>query len=99
MDPEAKDTSKDATEIVLNDEKQAAIAAKINSAAEFETKIGDHGGDISNLINTLTNILDDIIKDPNDVVLAGFSEACISVLLKHLDTSGKVLSFRSIRWG
>ena len=25
---------------------------------------------------------------PEDIVLAGYSEACISVLLKHLDTSG-----------
>ena len=41
MDQEDGNKSKDATETVLNDEKEAVIAAKTNSAADFETRIGE----------------------------------------------------------
>ena len=41
LDQEEGNKSKDATEAVLNDEKEAVIAAKTNSAAEFESKIGN----------------------------------------------------------
>ena len=79
---------KDATEAVLLAEKETLIQAKTESASEFEENIGDHGTNTESLISTLTEILRQITKDPEDVVLAGYSEACISVLLKHLDTSG-----------
>ena len=103
LETDIKDTSRDATDNVLNDEKEATIAAKTNSAADFETRIGDHGGDTNSLIETLTNIRDEIVHEPHDVDLAGFSEACISVLLKHLDTSGKFIpiwyTFSSDKFG
>ena len=84
-EPEEK---KDATEAVLRAEKETLIAAKTESASEFEERIGDQGANTEGLINTLSEILGDITRAPEDVVLAGYSEACISVLLKHLDTSG-----------
>ena len=86
---EAEDNNKkDATEAVLRAEKESLILAKTESASEFEERIGDHGTNTESLIDTLSEILRDITKAPEDVVLAGYSEACISVLLKHLDTSG-----------
>ena len=84
-EPEEK---KDASEAVLRAEKETLIAAKTESASEFEERIGDQGADTEGLTNTLSEILGDITRAPEDVVLAGYSEACISVLLKHLDTSG-----------
>ena len=79
---------KDAAENILNDEKESMIAAKTNAAADFEARIGDHGANTDSLIDTLDKLMEEVTKEADDVVLAGFSEACISVLLKHLDTSG-----------
>ena len=85
---EPEENKKDATEAVLQAEKESLIHGKTESASEFEERIGDHGTNTESLINTLSEILKDVTKSPEDVVLAGYSEACISVLLKHLDTSG-----------
>ena len=86
----ANNKKADATEAVLRAEKESLILAKTESAAEFEERIGDHGTNTESLINTLSEILRDVTKAPEDVILAGYSEACISVLLKHLDTSGMI---------
>ena len=83
-----EENKKDATEAVLHAERESLIHAKTESASEFEERIGDHGTNTESLINALSEILKDVTKSPEDIVLAGYSEACISVLLKHLDTSG-----------
>ena len=79
---------KDSVDMILHEEKVTVIEAKTNVAADYESRIGSHGVDTETLIETLVSIVDEVTKDSDDIALAGFSEACISVLLKHLDTSG-----------
>ena len=55
----------------------------------FQSKIGiSHGIDTNELIETLLEIGKEVVMEEDDIKYAGYSEACISVLLKHLDTSG-----------
>ena len=88
MDCSSESKRDAAVDMILHEEKISVIEAKTNAAAEYETKIGDHGVESETLIETLVSIVDEVTRENDDIALAGFSEACISVLLKHLDTSG-----------
>ena len=43
--------------------------------------------DTDSLVESLVTLASDVTVQDDDVELAGYSEACISVLLRHLDTA------------
>ena len=64
------------------------LTEKTNSAEEMMTKMGDPNVDTDVLIDRLVELQKEALSGGDDVVLAGYSEACVSFLLKHLDITG-----------
>ena len=64
------------------------LEEKTQSAEAMMMKMGSPNVATDLLIDRLVEIQGRVISSGEDVELAGYSEACISFLLKHLDTTG-----------
>ena len=83
----AVDDKRDASEMILNEEKETVITAKTNSAADYETRIGDHERDTDSLIQSLVDILEELTHDPDDIALAGNNQSQTSIFIHWPITS------------
>ena len=68
--------------------KDTVLGSKTRAAADLVLKLGDPNQETDVLIDNLDALRNSVLTGTDDLVLAGYAEACVSVLLKHLDTLG-----------
>jgi len=68
--------------------KESVLGAKARAAADLMGKMGDPANGTDDLIDNLAALKNVVVTGTDDLVLAGYAEACVSVLLKHLDKVG-----------
>eukprot|EP00092_Neocalanus_flemingeri_P011686 GFUD01012596.1.p1 GENE.GFUD01012596.1~~GFUD01012596.1.p1 ORF type:complete len:2173 (+),score=594.82 GFUD01012596.1:2-6520(+) len=68
--------------------KESVLSSKARAAADMIVKMGDPRQETDDLIDSLAALKNSVVTGTDDLVLAGYAEACVSVLLKHLDTVG-----------
>ena len=64
------------------------LRGKNKAAEEMRKRMGDPADTTDLLIERLVSLRREVIAGGEDISLAGYSEACISHLLDHLETSG-----------
>ena len=64
------------------------LRGKNKAAVEMRKRMGDPADTTDLLIERLESLKSEVIAGGEDISLAGYSEACISHLLDHLETSG-----------
>ena len=65
--------------------KDSVLDAKARASADMLVRLGDPCKSTGDLINTLAALKNSVVTGTDDFILAGYAEACVSVLLKHLD--------------
>ena len=68
--------------------KESVLGAKARAAADLIGKMGDPANGIDDLIDNFAAIKNVVVTGTDNLVLAGYAEACVSVLLKHFDKVG-----------
>ena len=68
--------------------KESVLGTKAKTAANLLVRMGDPKQDTDDLIDNLAALKNVIVAEMDDLVLAGYAEACVSILLKHLDSVG-----------
>ena len=65
--------------------KETVLGSKTRAAADLVLKMVDSNRETDVLIDNFAALKNSVVTGTDDLVLAGYAEACISVLLKHLD--------------
>ena len=64
------------------------LEGKTTAAEEMEKRVGDPGVSTKGLIDGLVSLQREVVASGEDINLAGYSDACISFILKDLETTG-----------
>ena len=68
--------------------KESVPGAKAKAAADILGKMGDPHVDTNDIFDIIASLQNSVVTCTDDIILAGFAEACVSVLLKHFDSVG-----------
>jgi len=68
--------------------KESVLGAKARAAADMMGSMGDPHKETDILIATFAALTNIVVSGTDDPILAGYAEACVSVLLKHLSRAG-----------
>ena len=68
--------------------KESVLGAKARAAADMMGSMGDPHKETDILIATLAALTNSVVTGTDDLILAGYAEACVSVLLMHLSRAG-----------
>ena len=68
--------------------KESVLGAKARAAADLMEEMGDPAIGTDDVIDNLVALKNVVAAGTDDLVLAGYAEASVSVLLKHLDMVG-----------
>ena len=68
--------------------KESVLGAKARAAADMMGSMGDPHKETDILIATFAALTNIVVSGTDDPILAGYAEACVGVLLKHLSRAG-----------
>ena len=67
-------------------EKESGVKVKAKAAADMLLKMGDPHKVTDDLIETIVALKNSVVTGTDDLIIAGYAEACITVLLKHFES-------------